>query len=257
MRKMATKRFEGKVVLITGGGTGIGKGAAIAFAKEGAKVVIASRNLEVLNKAVLEIKQYGEAVAIQTDVTKEKDVENLVSETVKIFGRVDIGINNSGSEGKPGRLIHELEEKDFDDLYAVNFKGPFFLLKYQIKQFLNQGKGGVIINIGTGMTDVAYPRVSPYIISKVALTKLSQLAAVEYGKNGIRVLTVSPGPIDTDMYTRFVGGEEGKEAFGAKSLVGFYGVPEDIASAILFAAENRFITGANLVVDGGISVANS
>ena len=247
------KRLEGKVAIITGSNRGIGKGIAIALAKEGCRVVVSSyEHGKDGDEAVNEIKKMGsDAVFVKADVSKERHVRNLVKYAVKKFGRLDIMVNNAGILVLG--TVSQLTEKDWDRQMAVNLKGVFFSMKYAVEQMLKQGKGGRIINVSSIAGIVGFPGISAYCASKGGVTELTREAALDYAKNGITVNAINPGVIVTDMTKGMLGDKATRDSLMANTPVGRFGKPEDIGNAAVFLAldESSFITGHNLIVDGG------
>ena len=247
------KKLQDKVAIITGSRRGIGKGIALAFAKEGCKVVISDYVEDKDGKNTAnEIKKLGsDAIFVKADVSKEKDVKNLVGKAVKKFGKLNIMVNNAGivSFGTADTLT----EKEWDKVINVNLKGVFFGTKYAAKQMLKQGKGGRIINISSIAGLVGFPGISAYCASKGGVTEFTREAALDYAKNGITVNAINPGVIETDMTKGMIEDKETSKNLLENTPVGRFGNPEDIGNAALFLAldESSFITGHNLVVDGG------
>jgi NAD(P)-dependent dehydrogenase (short-subunit alcohol dehydrogenase family) len=248
---MAT--FSGKAALVTGGTSGIGKATAIAFAKAGAKVVLSGRREKEGLAVVEEIKKTGGiAHFIQADVAKEADVKRLVEQTVAKFGRLDIAFNNAGVEWK-GPLV-EATEADYRRIFDINVWGVLASMKHEIPAMLKTG-GGAIVNTSSVAGHIGLAGASVYIASKHAVEGLTKTAALEFGRQGIRVTAVAPAGIDTDMADRFTGGadSEEKKAFGEMHPVGRIGRSEEVASAVLYLASDdaKFTTGISLPVDGG------
>jgi len=247
------KRLQDKVAIITGSRRGIGKGIAIAFAKEGCKVVVSDYVEDKDGKnTVNEIKKLGsDAIFVKADVSKERDVKNLVDKAVKKFGKLNIIVNNAGivSFGTADTLT----EKDWDKVINVNLKGVFFGTKYAAKQMLKQGKGGRIINISSIAGLVGFPGISAYCASKGGVTEFTREAALDYASKGITVNAIDPGVIVTDMTKDMIENKETNKNLLENTPVGRFGKPEDIGNAAVFLAldESSFITGHNLVVDGG------
>ena len=247
------KKLQDKVAIITGSRRGIGRGIALAFAKEGCKVVVSDYVEDKDGKnTVNEIKKLGsDAIFVKADVSKEKDVKNLVDKAVKKFGKLNIMVNNAGivSFGTADTLT----EKDWDKVINVNLKGVFFGTKYAAKQMLKQGKGGRIINISSIAGLVGFPGISAYCASKGGVTEFTREAALDYASKGITVNAIDPGVIETDMTKGMIEDKATRENFMQNTPVGRVGKPEDIGNAALFLAldESSFITGHNLVVDGG------
>jgi NAD(P)-dependent dehydrogenase (short-subunit alcohol dehydrogenase family) len=248
---MAT--FSGKVALVTGGTSGIGKATAIAFAREGAKVVVSGRREKEGLAVVAEIaKAGGTAHFVQADVSKEGDVKQLVEKTVAKFGRLDIAFNNAGVEWA-GSIL-EVSEADYRRIFDINVWGVLTSMKYEVAAMLKTG-GGAIVNTSSIAGHVGMGGVSVYIASKHAVEGLTKTAALEFARQGIRVNAVAPAGIDTDMADRFMGGaeSEGKKAFGEMHPIGRLGRAEEVASAVLYLSSPTasFITGVSLLVDGG------
>ncbi|MFO1446228.1 SDR family oxidoreductase [Bacillus sp. Bva_UNVM-123] len=242
-------RLHEKVAIITGGTFGIGESTALLFAKEGAKVVIAARNMEKGENVVNRIKeQGGEAIFVQTDVSNEEDVANLVRETVDTYGKLDILFANAGV-GSMGD-IHETSVEDWNRMISIDLTGVFLCSKFAIPEMLRNG-GGSIINCASILGHVGQPSVSAYAAAKGGVVNMTRSAAVTYAHKGIRINAVCPGYIDTPMLKDL--DEATKEHLISLHPIGRLGKPEEIANAVLFLAsdESSFITGANLLVDGG------
>lgn len=245
--------FNGKVSLVTGGTSGIGRETAIQFAKEGAKVVLAGRRNEQGEEVAKEIEAAGsEALFIQTDVTKEDQVKHLVEETVRHFGRLDIAFNNAGIEQTAP--ITEFTEADYRKVFDINVLGIFLSQKYEIPAMLNSG-GGSIINTSSIVGQIAMPGAGIYIASKHAVEGITKTTALELAGQGIRVNAVAPGAIATDMIDRFAGeeGTDGRQQLASQHPMGRLGKPQEIAAAVLYLASDAasFTTGISLPVDGG------
>ncbi|MBI2100983.1 3-oxoacyl-ACP reductase FabG [Candidatus Woesearchaeota archaeon] len=247
------KRLEGKVAVVTGSNRGIGKGIAIALAKEGCRVVVNSyREDEEAKNTVEEIKKLGaEAIFIKANVTREIDVRDLIEKAVKKFGKLDIFVNNAGI--LVSGTVTTLTEKDWDRQMEVNLKGVFLCSKYAVQQMLKQDKGGRIINIGSIAGLVGFPGISAYCASKGGVTELAREMALDYAKHGITVNAIDPGVIVTDMTKGMMDDAATKKMLLENTPVGRFGQPEDIGNAAVFLAldESSFVTGHNLVVDGG------
>jgi len=245
-----------QVVLITGALTGIGRAAALAFAKDGARLVVSGRREELGNKLVAEIRALGaEAEFIQADVRRDADVQNLVDQTVARFGRLDAAVNNAGTEGQPG-LITDQTADSYNATFETNVLGTLLSMKHEIRAMKGQNKGS-IVNISStfGRTGRAYASV--YSASKHAVEGLTKSAALELAESGIRVNLVAPGPTETGMLNRFAGNEQNKAGLAARVPLKRLGAPEEIAEAILFLSSDKasFVTGASLLVDGGKTAA--
>jgi NAD(P)-dependent dehydrogenase (short-subunit alcohol dehydrogenase family) len=252
-------RLKGKVAIITGGNSGIGQATAILFAREGARVVIAARDSGSGHQTVDMIKAFGgEAVFIQTDVSKELEVRSLIMQVIVKFKRIDILFNNAGIElTKP---VTETTEEELQRILDVNLKGVFFGCKYAIPYML-KNKSGSIINTASSAGVVGMPNLAAYSASKGAVISLTRQTAVEYAEQGIRVNAICPGAIMTPMLRRYIdmapnplaAEEKMAEVHPMKRV----GKPEEIANAALFLAsdESSFMTGQALCVDGGLTSA--
>ena len=247
--------FEGKVALVTGGTSGIGRATALAFAKEDAKVVVTGRREKEGTETIQLVKDAGgEGFFIKTDVSKEADVRMMVEKIVKAYGRLDYAFNNAGIEQLPSQLVEQTEET-FDQIMDINVKGVWLSMKYEIPQMLNNG-GGAIVNMASVAGLIGFPGVPIYIASKHAVLGLTKSLALDYAKSGIRINAVSPAAIETDMVDRFVGKEgEARQQLTAMHPVGRMGRPEEIADAVIYLCSDRasFITGQSLTVDGGFT----
>ena len=242
------------VVLITGGLTGIGRAAAVAFAKKGAKVVVAGRRDEVGQALAKELRSLGsEAEFINADVRKEDDVRALVDKTVARFGRLDAAVNAAGTEGKPGPVTEQTAES-YAATFDTNVLGTLLSMKHELRVMLPQGSGSVV-NISSTYGHEGAMGASIYAASKHAVEGMTKSAALEVAKSGIRVNAVAPGPTDTGMLTRFTGTPQNKAALVATVPMDRLGLTEELANAIVFVAsdEASFITGHVLNVDGGKS----
>ena len=241
------------VVLITGGLTGIGRAAAVAFAKKGAKVVVAGRRDEAGKALVKELRSLGsEAEFINADVRKEDDdVRALVDKTVALFGRLDVAVNNAATEGQGGPITDQTAES-FAATFDTNVLGVVLSMKHEVRAMQAQGSGS-IINISSTYGHEAAAGASIYVGAKHAVEGITKSVALEIAKSGIRVNAVAPGPTDTGMLTRFTGTTENKAALAGEVPLGRLGLPEEVADGIVFMAsdEARFITGHILNVDGG------
>ena len=244
-----SREFDGKVALVTGGSSGIGKATALAFARAGANVVIASRRVTEGEQIVHEIcERGGNAIFVKTDVSKASEVEGLMNQTIEFYGRLDYACNNAGTFVM-GRLF-ELSEEEWDRTINANLKGIWLSLKYQIPIMLQQ-KGGVIVNMASMSAIIGNPGVSIYSASKGGVVALTQSAAIEYAASGIRINAISPGVISTpmvdDIPTRLL------KDIQSKHPIGRLGKPEEIANAVVWLCSDKasFVTGHNMVIDGG------
>jgi NAD(P)-dependent dehydrogenase (short-subunit alcohol dehydrogenase family) len=240
------------VVLITGALTGIGRATAIAFAKKGAKVVVAGRRDEAGSALVKELRSFGsEAEFINADVRNEDDVRALVAKTVARFGRLDVAVNNAGTEGQVGAITDQTAES-YAATFDTNVLGVILSMKHKVRVMQGQGSGS-IINISSTYGHEGAAGASIYVGSKHAVEGITKSVALEIAKSGIRVNGVAPGPTDTGMLTRFTITPENKAALMSGVPMGRLGLSEELASAIVFIAsdEASFITGHILNVDGG------
>src|ERR1700723_926202 len=244
--------MSAQVVLITGGLTGIGRAAAVAFAKKSAKIVVAGRRDEAGKALVEELRSLGsEAEFINADVRKEDDVRNMVDKTVARFGRLDVAVNNAGTEGERGRITEQTAES-YAATFDTNVLGVVLSMKHEVRAMQAQGSGN-IINISSTYGHEGAAGASIYVGAKHAVEGITKSVALELAKSGIRVNAVAPGPTDTGMLTRFTGTAENKAALARQVPLGRLGLSEEVADGIVFIAsdEARFITGHVLNVDGG------
>ena len=249
----SSKRFEGKTAFITGAASGIGRASAVAFAAEGARVVLTDRGEAALQETAEHVKKTGgEVLAITCDVSKPEQVEATVALAVKTFGRIDCAFNNAGVENKPAPL-HEIELEDWDRILDINLRGTFIGMKHEIAQMLRQG-GGVVVNTSSGAGIRGVAGGASYAASKHAMIGMTKSAALDYAKQNIRVNCVLPGNIATPMMDRFTDGDIQKAI--DLEPVGRLGKPEEIAEAVLWMCSDLggFVTGASIVVDGGWSL---
>ncbi len=245
--------FQDKVVVITGGTSGIGEATAYLFAKQGAKVVVAGRREEAGSAIVDRIKSDGgTALFVRTDVTREEDVAGLIAKTVETYGRVDIAFNNAGVEATGP--VEDVTVDQYRKVFDINVLGVFLSMKHEIPQMLKQG-GGVIINTSSIVGHIGMPGASVYIASKHAVEGATKTAALEYAQKGIRINAVAPAATATDMIDRFAGkeGSENREALAAQHPMNRLATAEEIAGAVAYLASDAasFTTGISLPVDGG------
>jgi NAD(P)-dependent dehydrogenase (short-subunit alcohol dehydrogenase family) len=242
------------VVLITGALSGIGRATAVAFARNGAKVVVAGRHDEAGKKLVEELRALGtEAEFINADVRKEDEVRSMVDRTVARFGRLDVAVNNAGTEGKPGAITEQTVDS-FAATFETNVLGVVLSMKHEVRAMQAQGSGS-IVNISSTYGHEGAAFASIYVGAKHAVEGITKSVALELAKSGIRVNAVAPGPTDTGMLTRFTGTAENKAALATQVPLGRLGRSEEVADGVVFIAsdEARFITGHILNVDGGHS----
>lgn len=242
--------LNNKVAIVTGGGSGIGLAVAVSYAKEGAKVVVSDINEEHANQAVEQIKANGgEASFIKADTSSPTEVENLVKETAKIYGKLDIICNNAGIGGEAA-LTGDYSLDSWRKVLSVNLDGVFYGCKYAIEQ-MEQNGSGVIVNIASIHGMVAAPMSSAYTTAKHAVVGLTKNIGAEYGQKGIRCNAVGPGYIDTPLLESASG--DMKEALIAKHPIGRLGKSEEVAELVLFLSSEKssFMTGGYYLVDGG------
>ena len=247
--------FNGKVAMVTGGGVGIGKATALAFAREGAKVVIGNRSVERGEEVVKAIQgDGGEASFLRTDVSSEDDVRALVEHAVSTYGRLDVAFNNAGVEGLVAPLADQTDD-NYRYVMDINVKGVWLSMKYQIPQMLKTG-GGAIVNNSSVAGVVGFPGLGVYSASKHAVMGLTKCAALEYSAQGIRVNTVNPAVIDTSMVDRLADSlETTKDDLGTLHPIGRIGQVDEVANAVLWLCSDQasFVTGTDLCVDGGFT----
>jgi NAD(P)-dependent dehydrogenase (short-subunit alcohol dehydrogenase family) len=244
------------VVLITGALTGIGRATALAFAKEGADLVVSGRRDDAGQALVAELRALGAAAEfIRADVRHESDVQNLVDKTVARFGRLDVAVNNAGTEGTPGPVTAQTAES-YAAVFDTNVLGVLLSLKHELRAMQAQGSGS-IVNLSSTMGHRGAPGASLYTASKHAVEGLTKSAALEAAAFGVRVNAVAPGPVDTAMLDRFTGTADRKAGLVAGVPLKRTGRPEEIADAIVFAASSKasFITGQIIAVNGGKTAA--
>ena len=242
---------------MTGAGSGIGRAAAVAFAAEGATVVLADLDQAGNDEtARLVIDQGAKALPIRCDVTSASDVQALVGQAVTQFGRLDFAFNNAGIEQPPAPLV-DISDEQWTRLLDVDLRSTFLCMKYEIPAMLEHGGGGAIVNTSSGAGVVGIRGQSAYVAAKHAVIGLTKSAALDYAEHGIRVNAVCPGIIETPMMDRFSGGTaEGRARVIGQEPVGRMGRPEEIASAVLWLCSDLagFATGHALVMDGGQTV---
>ena len=240
----------GKVALVTGSGSGIGRASALAFAREGAQVVVSDVSVAGGEETVRLIQQAaGEAVFVKADVSQSAEVEALIAKTVETYGRLDCAHNNAGIAGRTARVADDTEE-NWDQILAINLKGVWLCMKYEIPAMLQHG-GGAIVNTASDAGLIGVRRTGAYVASKHGVVGLTKTAALEYAKSGIRVNAVCPGPIDTPMLQQVAG--QVLEKMAAAQPNGRLGKPEEIAEAAMWLCSDAasFVTGHPMPVDGG------
>jgi len=245
--------FEGKVGLVTGGTSGIGRETAVLFAKAGVKVVVAGRR-ELEGKETIELVRAagGDGLFVKADVSKASEVDGLIQKVVERFGRLDIAFNNAGTEGVWVPIVRQSEE-DWDRTIGINLKGVWLCLKYEIRQMLKQGGGGAIVNMGSINGLIGAVGAAAYSASKHGVIGLTKAAALETAQSGIRINTVCPAAIETPMSERIFGAPAVHKYVLSCHPIGRFGRPGEIAEAVLWMCSDgaSFMTGQSLVLDGG------
>jgi len=246
--------LKDKVVIITGSRRGMGKSHALAFAKEGSKVVVSDISLEDCQKVVKEIEKIkGEAMAVKCDVAKKEEVDEMVKKTIEKWGRIDILVNNAGIADFKNFL--ELKEEDWDRTININLRGCFLVAQAVAKEMAKR-KSGVIINIASvamGQVGVGFPSLTHYCASKGGIVGMTEAMAIELAPFNIRVNTISPGAIETPMVDPLKADEKTLEGLLARIPMKRMGKPEEVSNLVLFLASDAssYMTGANVVIDGG------
>ncbi|ODH01968.1 oxidoreductase [Nostoc sp. KVJ20] len=249
-------KYTGKVAFVTGAANGIGRATALAFAREGANVVVADVSEQGNQETAYMIEELGGRVlAVKCDVTRSEDVKAALSKTIESFGRLDFAFNNAGVEQKNAATA-EIEEEEWDRIVDIDLRGVFLCMKYEIPLLLKQG-GGAIVNTSSGAGVIGIKGGAAYTAAKHGVIGLTKSAALDYASQNIRVNAVAPGYIDTPMMDRFTGGTaEGRKQVISEEPVGRMGQPEEIANAVVWLCSDAaaFIIGHTLVVDGGQTV---
>jgi len=249
------KEFEGKTALVTGGGSGIGRATALAFARQGAQVVIGNRSVQRGEETGAMIRKTGGTASFKrTDVLVAAEIESLVDHAVKTYGGLDLAFNNAGVEGTVAPIVQQTEA-DYDAVMDVNVKGVWLSMKYEIPRMLERG-GGAIVNCSSVAGLIGFPNMAFYFASKHAVIGLTKVAAPEYSVQGIRINAVNPAVIETEMVDRIVEGfSMKKDELIPMHPIGRLGRVEEIAEAVLWlcSPKSSFVAGHSLVVDGGFT----
>lgn len=241
--------LNGKVVVITGGASGIGLATVEAFLDKGSRVVLSDYNADEGQKQVERLKAKGEIIFIQADVAQEEEVKSLFEQTVEKFGSVDVVFNNAGIGA--ASETHNLSYEEYSQVIKINQDGVFFGSKYGVQQMLKNDNGGVIINCASILSFAGEPTAFAYNAAKGAVRLMTKSLALQYAKDNIRCAAVAPGYVDTGMVNREVMGDEVYDELLSKHPIERLGRPEEIAHAAIFIAENQFVTGTTILVDGG------
>ncbi|MCX5990729.1 MAG: SDR family oxidoreductase [Chloroflexi bacterium] len=247
------RRLEGRTALATGGASGIGQATALAFAREGAKVVIADVNVDGGNATLRMVREIGgEAIFVRTDVRRADEVEALVNEVVKTYGRLDCAFNNAGIIGKPTSAV-ECTEENWDKVISTNLKGVFLCMKYEIPYMIRQGHGA-IVNTASVAGLIGVQRNAAYVASKHGIAGLTKAAAIDYARSGIRINAVCPGFIRTAMLGLLEAKPEREARCVSMEPIGRLGRPEEVAEAVVWMCSDAasFVTGHLMAVDGGL-----
>jgi NAD(P)-dependent dehydrogenase (short-subunit alcohol dehydrogenase family) len=250
--------FAGKVAFVTGAASGIGRAAALAFAREGASVVVADVSEQGNQETARMIEgQGGRALAVRCDVTRAHDVKAALDKTVETFGRLDFAFNNAGVEPKTPAPTADYEEEEWNRIIDINLRGVFLCMRHEIPLILKHGGGGAIVNTSSGAGIIGIRGSPAYTASKHGLIGLTRAAVLDYAAQNIRINVVCPGYIDTPMMNRFTGGTpEGRASVIAEEPVGRMGKPEEIAAAVVWLCSDAaaFVIGHAMVIDGGQTV---
>ncbi len=251
----AEPALAGRVALVTGASSGIGRATAQLFAREGARVVAVARSVEGGSETVRTIQAAGgEAIFVRTDVTRSDDLRAAVAAALDAYGKLDVAVNNAGAQATAAPVADQTEE-DFDAIMAVNLRGVWLSMKHEIPAMLAAG-GGAIVNVASVGGVVAAPGIAPYVASKHAVIGLTKAAALDYANAGIRINALAPGATRTAIWEAWLPTPEEQEAVASLAPLRRVAEPEEIAPAALWLCSqaSSFVTGATIVVDGGYSV---
>lgn len=249
--------FQGKVALVTGGSSGMGRAAAIAFAKYGAKVIVAARREDKIQDVVTQIcNSGGDAYFIKTDMANPDKIRALIERTVERYGRLDYAFNNAGVEGKFAPIV-ELTETDWEETISINLKAVWLCMKYEIEQMLKQGSGGAIVNNSSWLAKGGLVGSTIYSASKGGLDGMVRPAALEYASHNIRINNINPGIIDTEMFRRFVHPDDAAAKLFIHHIPAHrLGTSEELAQIVVWLCSDAasYITGQTISVDGGYAI---
>jgi NAD(P)-dependent dehydrogenase (short-subunit alcohol dehydrogenase family) len=249
-------RLEDRIAVVTGAARGIGRACAVRLLEEGARVVVADVNGELVRQTAAEIGAEDAVFAVVADVSVKAQVEALIGAAAKRFGRLDIMVNNAGIAMIQDFL--DVTQADFDRVLGVNLEGAFWGTQAAARQMIAQGGGGVIVNMSSINSGLANPRAATYAISKGGMNQITSTAAVAFARHGIRVVGVGPGTIDTDMIHAGFVSDATEKAILARTPIGRYGAPAEVAAVVAFLASDdaSYITGETIYPDGGRRVLN-
>ena len=247
--------LDGRISLVTGAGSGIGRTTSLVMAREGATVVVSDINADGGEETLSAIKEAGDdGMFVHADVSRPEDVAALVGQVVTVYGKLDCAYNNAGIEGQLTSRLHEYPEEVWDRLIDINLKGVWLCLKHEIPLMMQQGRGA-IVNTASGAGLVGSRNMSAYVASKHAVVGLTKAAALEYARDGIRVNAVCPGIIDTPMVRRLIGGRDAEyeASIPIRQPIGRLGTPEEIAESVTWLCSDAasLVTGLAMAVDGG------